>query len=156
MPAPLPTELFAEGTDRRMIMCAATLCANLLLQAGRAEVLRSWSRSRSFRRLDTEINSHLLSSQRAASIYQQAPVTPVPAEVRIRNDILTSVPESLIESVLTCNITNMMTSLSKAKLERFINKVNRIASLSNYKNSNYNEGHTKYTGTTLLPSREMF
>lgn len=49
------------------------------------------------------------------------PVTPVPAEVSLRDGILTSVPKSLIESVLTFNIADTLTSLSKAKLERFIN-----------------------------------
>lgn len=101
--------------------CKGALCANLPLQAvcvqGRA--CGVGSRSTGFRCLDTEMNGHLFCSPAACRLHLPAgPVTPAPAEVQIRNDILTSVPESLIESVCCFN---MMTSLSMAKLERFIN-----------------------------------
>lgn len=49
------------------------------------------------------------------------PATPVPAETHIKNDILTSVPKSLPESVLTVSRAEMMTSLWKRQSERFIN-----------------------------------
>lgn len=89
---------------------------NLTL-AAQAKVLQSWSWSRSFRHLGTQINSHL-SSQHANSDLPAGPVAPVPAEAHITNDILTAVPECLTQSALTLNGTDVMTSLWKAKKKK--------------------------------------
>lgn len=78
--------------------CGATLTAS-----GRAaQVLMKWSWSRSSRRHGDKQPLPFLP---ASWLHLPGgPATPVPAEVRIRSDILTSVPKSLIESVLALTL----------------------------------------------------
>lgn len=96
-----------RGHRRQLV---ATLCAYLPIQADRAgpKELEPIQKLQAFGHGDKQ--PPLLLPVRQLHL-PAGPVTPVPAEARIVNNILTSVPKSLTDSVLTFNIPDMMTSL---------------------------------------------